>query len=86
VTLTCQTARLIVSDYINGDLDAEAGKLLETHLQTCTNCPPLYAALITVRRDLRRLPRASMPSLARERLHRHLGDTTHLRSPPGDAG
>ncbi|GAC1644892.1 MAG: hypothetical protein NVS4B2_34500 [Chloroflexota bacterium] len=72
MSLTCGTARLMVSEYIDGELDAEAGKLLEAHLQTCANCPPLYAALIQVRRRLHQLPRVAVPPPMRQRIGRHL--------------
>ncbi len=72
MSVTCGTAQLMVSEYIDGELDAEAGKLLEAHLQTCANCPPLYAALIQVRRRLRQLPRVAVPPSTRQRLGRHL--------------
>lgn len=63
LSLTCQQARAFVSDYINGELDNELAHALEVHLQTCASCPPLYAALIALRRRLRELPR-STPSSA----------------------
>ena len=72
MSLTCGTARLMVSEYIDGELDAEAGKLLEAHLQTCDNCPPLYAALTQVRRRLHQLPRVTVPPPVQRRLDRHL--------------
>lgn len=55
MTMHCARARSLVSDYINGDLDAETATLLEEHLHECPNCPPLYAAFVTVRARLARL-------------------------------
>jgi len=49
----CQAARAAVSDYIDGDLDPALARMLEEHLRTCRTCPPLYAALVSVRRRLR---------------------------------
>jgi predicted anti-sigma-YlaC factor YlaD len=51
--LTCQQARAMVSDYMNGDLNQEDVQALEYHLQHCTWCPPLYASLVEVQRHLR---------------------------------
>lgn len=68
MTLSCQTARLMVSDYFNGEFDAEAAKLLDAHLRTCRNCAPLYAALVTVRRRLHRMLAPALPSSTRLRL------------------
>ena len=51
--ITCQAARAAVSDYIDGELDPALARLLEEHLRTCGTCPPLYAALVAVRRRLR---------------------------------
>ena len=45
--LSCAEARALVSDYIDGDLAAPVARDLEAHLETCANCPPLYAGLIT---------------------------------------
>lgn len=45
--LSCAEARSLVSDYIDGELDASAARDLESHLETCTFCPPLYASLVT---------------------------------------
>jgi len=61
--LTCQQARSMVSDYMNGDLDQERIQSLEDHLQHCTSCPPLYASLVEVQRHLRQEQR---PALSRD--------------------
>ncbi len=61
--LTCQQARAMVSDYMNGDLDQERVQALEDHLQHCTSCPPLYASLVEVQRRLRQEQR---PALSRD--------------------
>ncbi len=53
--LSCPEARALVSDYIDGELDSPIARALENHLQTCPNCPPLYASLVETLTDLRRL-------------------------------
>ncbi len=58
--LTCQQARAMVSDYMNGDLDQEHVQALEDHLQHCTSCPPLYASLVEVQRHLRQEQRPAL--------------------------
>ncbi|HEX3426313.1 MAG TPA: zf-HC2 domain-containing protein [Acidimicrobiales bacterium] len=45
--LSCWEARSLVSDYIDGELDATVARDLESHLETCAYCPPLYASLVT---------------------------------------
>lgn len=50
--MRCGHARSVVSDYIDGDLDAQTSRLLEEHIQECPNCPPVYAALLEVRARL----------------------------------
>ena len=52
VPLRCWDARLMVSDYINGDLGPRERAQLERHLETCPTCPPLYAALVGIRIEL----------------------------------
>jgi anti-sigma factor RsiW len=44
-----------VSDYLDGDVDAATGALLEKHLETCPTCPPLVASLVGVRNRVGRL-------------------------------
>jgi predicted anti-sigma-YlaC factor YlaD len=63
--LTCQQARAMVSDYMNGDLDQERIQTLEYHLEHCSSCPPLYASLVEVQRYLRQEQR---PTLSRDAL------------------
>lgn len=53
--LSCVEARSMVSDYIDGDLPAALATSLEVHLETCPNCPPLYASLVDTLADLRAL-------------------------------
>ncbi|MFW2335128.1 sigma-70 family RNA polymerase sigma factor [Ilumatobacter sp.] len=48
VPMRCWDARQHVSDYMNGDLDAEIAAGVEAHLAACPTCPPLYAALVGV--------------------------------------
>ncbi len=52
VPLSCWEARLEVSDYVDGELDAERRALLERHIASCPTCPPLYAALVGVKAGL----------------------------------
>ena len=48
VPMRCWDARQHVSDYMNGDLDADTAIIVEAHLAACPTCPPLYAALVGV--------------------------------------
>ncbi len=80
--LTCQQARAMVSDYMNGDLDQDRVQALEYHLQHCTACPPLYASLVEVQRRLRQekpsaLSRDRLLDVAR-RISQAIGDQQEL--------
>lgn len=46
VPMRCWDARQHVSDYLDGALDDPTATLVETHLEVCPTCPPLYAALV----------------------------------------
>jgi RNA polymerase sigma-70 factor (ECF subfamily) len=48
VPMRCWDARQHVSDYLDGTLDRDTVRLIETHLERCPTCPPLYAALVGV--------------------------------------
>lgn len=52
VPLRCWDARQLVSDYLDGHVDASDRAQLERHLATCPTCPPLYASLVGVRAQL----------------------------------
>ncbi len=53
--LSCVEARSMVSDYIDGDFPAPLARRLEAHLETCPNCPALYASLVETLAELRAL-------------------------------
>jgi len=53
VPLRCWDARRLVSDYLEGDLDAVVASRVEAHLGGCPTCPPLYAALVGTKDALR---------------------------------
>lgn len=55
VLMACWDARVLVSDYLDDDLDAADRALVEAHLQVCPTCPPLYAALVGAHAGLGRL-------------------------------
>jgi anti-sigma factor RsiW len=64
LSLSCQQARALVSDYINRELDEDLARTLERHLETCPTCPPLYASLVALRRRLAGMSAvASQPSV-----------------------
>lgn len=49
VPLRCWDARRLVSDYLDGELDAGAAAGVEAHLAGCPTCPPLYSGLVRTR-------------------------------------
>ena len=50
--LRCWRARRHVSAYLDGELDGATRTAVETHLEACPTCPPLYASLVGVRATL----------------------------------
>jgi len=52
VPLRCWDARSKVSDYLDDGLPASDRVLVESHLEACPTCPPLYAALVGARAAL----------------------------------
>ena len=50
--LRCWRARRHVSAYLDGELDQVTRVAVETHLEACPTCPPLYASLVGVRATL----------------------------------
>jgi len=74
VPMLCWNARQHVSDYLNGDLDPNTAATVETHLETCPTCPPLYAALVGVHDELGRLrdPDTVIPPDLEARVRAHL--------------
>ncbi|MHB8334632.1 MAG: sigma-70 family RNA polymerase sigma factor [Acidimicrobiales bacterium] len=70
VVLGCAQARALVSDYLDGELETQQQRNLETHLANCVTCPPLYASLVGVRELLGELhdPDSVIPKAMRRRL------------------
>ncbi len=77
--LTCQQARAMVSDYMNGELGEENVLALENHLQRCTSCPPLYASLVEVQRHLRQQHRPRLSPEALLRMAQRVSETVQDR-------
>ena len=50
--LRCWRARRHISSYLDGELDRATKAAVETHLEGCPTCPPLYASLVGVRATL----------------------------------
>lgn len=46
VPMRCWDARKHISDYLDGSLEQATARMVESHLETCPTCPPLYAALV----------------------------------------
>ena len=63
VPMRCWDARQHVSDYLDGTLTAPTAHLVESHLEVCPTCPPLYAALVDAHAQLGGLrdPNAVIP-------------------------
>jgi RNA polymerase sigma-70 factor (ECF subfamily) len=81
VPLRCWDARALVGDYLDGELDDGARRLVDAHLRTCPTCPPLVAALVGAERALGTLAdrdrdpdRVLAPELLRRIEARHRGE------------
>jgi len=46
VPMRCWDARQHISDYLDERLDPDTKHLVESHLEVCPTCPPLYASLV----------------------------------------
>lgn len=70
VPMRCWDARRHVSDYLDGALDVPTARLVETHLEVCPTCPPLYAALVDAHERLSSLrdPDGVVPPQLDERI------------------
>lgn len=70
VPMRCWDARIHVSDYLDGVLEAPKAVMVETHLSVCPTCPPLYAALVDAHASLaeHRDPDSVIPPAVRERI------------------
>lgn len=74
VPLNCWDARQHVSAYLDGELPAGTAAAVERHLAACPTCPPLYAALVSVREAMGDLqdPDSVIPEGFARRLRSHL--------------
>ena len=79
--LRCWRARRHVSAYIDGELDPATKSAVETHLEACPTCPPLYASLVGVRASLGGLrdPDTVIEAAIATRIHAHLDDQVARR-------
>lgn len=71
VPMRCWDARKHISDYLDGSLDAATVAQVESHLETCPTCPPLYAALVDAHERLSDLrdPDAVVPPAVERAIH-----------------
>lgn len=74
VPMRCWDARQHVSDYLDGTLDQPQARLVESHLEVCPTCPPLYAALVDAHERLSALrdSDAVIPPAIEDRIRRSL--------------
>lgn len=75
VPMRCWDARSRVSDYLDDELAAGDRLLIESHLEGCPTCPPLYAGLVGARSALsaRRDPDTVVPPELAARIATLLG-------------
>ncbi len=84
--ISCQAARTAVSDYIDGEIDPVLARRLEAHLRTCRTCPPLYAALVSVRRQLRTVVTAPVTDAGARMAARVWAQLIREANPEGASG
>jgi RNA polymerase sigma-70 factor (ECF subfamily) len=82
--LRCWRARRHVSAYLDGELDETTRSAVETHLEACPTCPPLYASLVGVRATLGGLrdPDTVVEDAMATRIHEHVDDQVGRRLRP----
>ena len=82
--LRCWRARRHVSAYLDGELDGVTRSAIETHLEACPTCPPLYASLVGVKATLGGLrdPDTVIEEAMAVRIHEHLDDQVGRRVQP----
>ncbi len=70
VPMRCWDARKHVSDYLDGALAQDTAFMVESHLEACPTCPPLYAALVDAHSGLvaHRDPDSVIPPDVRTRI------------------
>lgn len=70
VPMRCWDARKHVSDYLDGVLEQPTAVMVESHLESCPTCPPLYAALVGTHTGLidHRDPDSVIPPAVRNRI------------------
>jgi len=71
-----------VSAYLDGELDRATRVAVETHLEACPTCPPLYASLVGVRTTLggMRDPDTVVEEAMAVRIREHLDDQVGRRA------
>jgi anti-sigma factor RsiW len=55
MTLSCERARDLAAELLDGDLPVGLRRQVEEHVATCPTCPELYRAMLAVHRELTRL-------------------------------
>ena len=69
--MECTGRELLLNAWIDGELDADAARAVETHLSTCGRCRAEADALRAVSRLVhQRAPRLAAPDVLRERVRR----------------
>ena len=71
-----------MSAYLDGELDRATRVAVETHLEACPTCPPLYASLVGVRTTLGRMrdPDTVVEEAMAVRIREHLDDQVGRRA------
>lgn len=70
--LSCRSARLAASAFLDGDLPPALTSQVEQHLSVCNHCPPVMQTVVGIRGALAREPTGALPPTLRERLERTL--------------
>jgi predicted anti-sigma-YlaC factor YlaD len=55
MTLSCERARDLAADLLDGEVPMDLRRQVEENVATCPTCPELYRAMLAVHQELTRL-------------------------------
>lgn len=59
--MNCSRFETLLSDYMDGSLDARVRDAMQGHLRECEHCPPLVEEVARLRRELADFPEVAVP-------------------------
>ena len=74
--MKCANVKKLISEYIDGDLDAGKASFLEKHMETCQDCPKLLKDFQQIKQTAKGLSRTEPSSQTWFRIQAHLKEKT----------